>query len=70
MVRIACAEDIGSIVRAERRRQGLSQRELAEYAGASIMFISALERGKPTARFDKLLDVLQTLSIDLFAIRR
>ena len=48
MERIFSAKDIGTIVRAERKKLGMTQAELALNVGTGIRFISDLENGKPT----------------------
>lgn len=53
--------EIGRIVRAARRTQGLRQDQLAGAAGVGVRFLSELERGKPTVRLEKMLAVLDTL---------
>lgn len=70
MTIIANASDLGHAVRAERKRQGFTQAELADYAGVGITFVSNLENGKETAELGKALRVAQTLGIDLHAKRR
>lgn len=64
------ARDLGSLISAERKRQGLTQADLAGYAGVGVTFLSQLENGKGTAEVDKALTVLATLGIDLVAQRR
>lgn len=64
------ARDLGSLISAERKRQGLTQAELAGYSGVGVTFLSQLENGKGTAEMDKALTVLATLGIDLVAQRR
>jgi len=54
-------EDIGAIVRAARKAQGLRQDELAGSAGVGLRFIVDLEAGKPTAQIGKTLQVLEAL---------
>lgn len=56
---------LAHIVRQRREDLGLRQVELAELAECSTRFVSALERAKPTVRFDKVLDVLATLGYEL-----
>ena len=53
--------EIGQIVRAARRAQGLRQDQLAGAAGVGVRFLSELERGKATVRLEKMLAVLDTL---------
>ncbi len=58
--------EIGALVKAERRRQGITQMQLAGIAGTGIRFISDLENGKGTIQVQKLLKVIQTLGLGLF----
>jgi y4mF family transcriptional regulator len=52
-------------VRARRRAFRITQIQLSELSGCGPAFVYALERGKPTLRIDKLLDVLQVLGLEL-----
>ncbi len=70
MQQIATSKDIGSLIRAERKRQGFTQTELAGLCGVGLTFLSNLENGKQTAELGKTLNVLTMLGIDLFAERR
>ncbi len=67
---VACAADLGKLVRERRRAQGFTQLELAEGAGVGITFVSNLERGKGTSEIDKVLRVARTLGIDVVARER
>lgn len=58
--------DIGRLVQAERKRQGLTQLQLAGMAGTGIRLISDLENGKETVQIQKLLKVVQTLGLGMF----
>ena len=58
-------KDIGQIVRAERKAQGLRQDQLAAAAGVGVRFLAELEAGKPTAQIGKALAVLDTLGCRL-----
>lgn len=58
---------LGDVVRHARRRQGLSQSDLAAAAGTGRRFISELEAGKPTLEFERILKVCNTLDITLIA---
>jgi len=60
------AADIGKLVQAERKRQGLTQLQLAGMAGTGIRLISDLENGKGTIQMQKILKVVQTLGLGLF----
>lgn len=65
--KIIDASGFGAVLREERRRQGYTQQEVADYSGVGITFVSQLERGKPTAELGKALRAMQTLGIDFFA---
>ena len=58
--------EIGQLIKSERKRQGVTQMQLAGIAGTGIRFISDLENGKGTIQVQKLLKVLQTLGLGLF----
>lgn len=59
-------EEIGKLVQSERKRQGVTQMQLAGLAGTGIRFISDLENGKGTIQVQKLLAVVQTLGLGMF----
>lgn len=52
---------LGSLVRDERKAQGLRQEELAAASGVGVRFVVDLEAGKPTVQLAKALQVLSTL---------
>jgi len=54
-------EQIGHIIRTERKRQGLRQDELAGASGVGLRFLVEVEGGKETAQIGKVLAVLETL---------
>lgn len=56
---------LGQTVRRERQRLKLTQQALALNAGVGLAFLYELERGKPTARLDKVMAVLETLGLRL-----
>jgi transcriptional regulator with XRE-family HTH domain len=58
---------LGAEVRAERRRRGLSQAELAARAGVSREWLGRLEKGARRLETDKVLSVLQELDFSLLA---
>ncbi len=58
-------DDLGSLVKKERKALGLTQAELALTSGTGMRFISDLENGKPTCQIGKTLTVLKTLGIRL-----
>jgi y4mF family transcriptional regulator len=58
-------EELGRLLRAERRAQGLTQEKLAMAAGTGTRFVGDLERGKPTCRVGETLRVIATLGLEL-----
>lgn len=64
---IKAPDDVGKIVRARRKKLGLTQIELASLSGVGNRFVVDLEAGKPTLQIGKLLRVFRWLGIDLIA---
>ncbi len=58
-------EDLGRLVKKERKAMGLTQAELALASGTGLRFIGDLENGKPSCQLGKTLTVLKTLGIRL-----
>jgi y4mF family transcriptional regulator len=56
---------LGAFVRARRRSEHLSQRELAELAGVGPRVVWELEQGKPTLRMDVVNAVLRVFGKSL-----
>ncbi|MCK5355815.1 MAG: helix-turn-helix transcriptional regulator [Methyloprofundus sp.] len=67
---ILSAKDAGNIVSQYRKKQNLTQVELAGLAQTGTRFISELENGKATAQFDKVMHVLHLLGVDVLATER
>jgi len=63
MKTIENTEQLGSLIRAERKRLKVTQKELAMAAGTGLRFIIELERGKETTRIGNIFKVLQALGI-------
>jgi HTH-type transcriptional regulator / antitoxin HipB len=61
------ASQLGALIRSRRHELRLTQTEVAEVANTNLRFLSELERGKQTARFETVLRVLATLGIELEA---
>ena len=55
--------ELAAAVRAERKRLGLSQSELAERAGVGRDWIIGLEKGTPTAEIGLILRALKSLGL-------
>lgn len=70
MRNITSTKDLGTIISAERKRQGYTQSEMAGLCGVSLTYVSHLENGKETAEIGKALHILRMLGINLSAERR
>lgn len=68
--KLSTPADIGKMVRARRREQGISQEQLAGVAGTGTRFISDLENGKGTIQVDKMIKVIEALGLRLYANNR
>ena len=68
--RITTADELGALLRAERKRQGLSQVELAALCGVSPRFLGEIEGGRSTAGIGRILRVCSRLGLDLLVTRR
>ena len=64
-VKLTDAGALGKAVRAYRKRQGVSQIQLAAVANTGVRFISDLENGKPSVQLDKALKVAGLVGIRL-----
>lgn len=63
-------EQLGQIIRMQRKREGLTQLQLAEFCGLSASFISDVEHGKPTVEVGKVLFLLHNLGLDMSIVER
>ena len=52
-------------IKESRKKNGMTQEDLAFKAGVGLRFIRELERGKPTVRLDKVNDVLNLFGKEL-----
>ena len=62
---VHAVHELGVAIRAARKQAGLEQKDAAGLAGVGLRFLSDLERGKPTVRMDKVLQVLDVLGLEL-----
>ena len=58
-------QSLGNVVRQYRKLQGATQVEFASLCGVGVRFISDLENGKPTVQMGKVLQVLNSLGLEL-----
>ena len=66
-LQIKSAEDIGRLIRQQRKSQALRQQDLADQIGASHVFLRQVEHGKPTVQLGRVLRLLEELGIELHA---
>ena len=57
--------EIGQLLRAVRKKSGLTQLMLAKMAGVGKTVVFDMEKGKATVQLDSLLKVLEVLNIQL-----
>jgi len=64
------AMELGKMVASQRKAQGLTQSDLAGLAQTGTRFISDLENGKGTVQFDKVMQILNLLGLDVVIMDR
>lgn len=57
-------KQIGNLIRSERKRKALSQKDVAYRAGLRQASVSAIENGSPSTKLQTLLAVLSTLGLE------
>jgi ribosome-binding protein aMBF1 (putative translation factor) len=60
------ADDVGALIRNERKKQNLTLHDLCDLADVSYSALSKLEKGNPSARLDILNGVLKALGLKLW----
>jgi transcriptional regulator with XRE-family HTH domain len=68
--RVRSPDDLGRLVRGERRHQGLTLEGVYSASGLTTRFLSELERGKPNASLGRVMDALQALGLELIILPR
>lgn len=61
--------EIGNFVRSERKRQGLTQQQLAARSGVGLNFVYQLEKNKASVQLDSVNQVLRALGYQIGVIR-
>jgi HTH-type transcriptional regulator/antitoxin HipB len=69
-VRVTTAEDLGNLVREQREEAGLTQRQLAELAGVSRLWLVHVEAGHPGAEFGRVLQLIASLDLAIDLVER
>lgn len=64
------AEDLGNLVRERREGARMTQRQLAELAGVSRLWLVHVEAGHPGAEFGRVLQLVASLDLALDLVER
>ena len=62
---VTSMDELGSLVRLYRKKQGLTQDDVALMSNVGRRFVIELEQGKSTLQISKVLQVLQSLGVGL-----
>lgn len=68
--KIGSTAELGRVVKAKRREDGLTQMEAAALCGVGTRFLSDLENGKPTVELGKTLQVMKGLGLECVVVER
>ena len=63
-MKVSDTNEFGLTLRNRRKALGYTQKDLAEFCGFSVSFISDLERGKSTIELGKALYIANLLGLD------
>ena len=58
-------KELGIKIRGRRKIMSISQRELADYTGLSVVTLSQIEGGKANPSFDTLNEILHYLNLEI-----
>ena len=61
---------LSGIVKSLRKKNGLTQEDLALKSGVGVCFVRNLEQGKPTLRMDKVNQLLDLFNYELTATKK
>ena len=64
-MKLNTAKEFGAAVKKYRKKQGVTQLQVAAFANTGLRFISDLENGKPSVQLDKALRVAKVLGLHL-----
>ena len=64
-MKIKTTKDIAILIKTERKKQNLTQTELAGLCNVGLRFIVDIEKAKETCQIGKVLKVLDVLGINL-----
>lgn len=69
-MKIIDSKSLGKTIRDRRKELNYTQAFLAEFTGLSVTFISDVENGKQTAEIGKIIQLLNTLGMDILVEKR
>ncbi len=64
-MKVQSPQDLGILVREERKKLGWTQAELADRVGVKPLWISAFERGKTTAQIGLVFRTIKALGLNI-----
>ena len=64
-LKISDTKALGALMRAQRKALGLTQLDVAGVGSSGNRFIVELEAGKPTIQFQKTLDTLNLVGLEM-----
>ena len=64
-MKIITSAELGKVIQETRKKQNLTQGDLAATSNVGVRFIVDLEKGKPTAALGKTLKVIKMLGIEI-----
>ena len=67
---IKTTKELGELIRKTRKKQLLTQRDLACLMNAGSRLLTDIERGKPTARVGRILEALDLLGFNIVLVER
>ena len=70
MQKIESVATLGTLIKTCRKKQGLTQVQLAAVSGVGLRFLRELEGGKVSCQLGKTLAVLKMLGVSITAINR
>lgn len=69
-MKIENSHQFGNEIRNRRKTLGYTQADLADVSGVGVMFVSQLERGKPTSQLEKAIHVANVVGLDVMLVNR
>jgi len=63
-------KQLGAALQRERKRQGLTQKQLANKAGLRQPTVSAIENGKPRSELQVVFGIMAALKVDMLLTAR